>query len=673
MAIATLLRVLGFVIALFPTHTVSFNIVGDVLFDDSNNGDFCETAKVDVGGRDYYVSNITSINGSVTITATDTGLEANAALCFEKLEIIYGNLNVYEMNAEALTFPVLREVHGDVRIEGTTKLPDFQLESLLKVTGQILVTNNEGLETMMFTKVKGTVAAIHIINNPLLTGADFQNVDVVTGDIYISENRKINRVKFINLTSVNNLTIASGTQHNVVDVLYSIQFPSLTQAYQSINIKYNRYLNAIHFPKLTRCGTVEIKLNTNLIDVDFSVLEAIDGKVFFYRNGNIKTIRFPALQSISRGLEIGYPGDTVSAPENLQVFDFASLQTVQSVYMIALGIPSMSFPSLRNVSGGFAMVQTRLVSSLDVPKATLIGGVLSLSQNEGLVNASFPLLHTVGDLELDANSKMESVAFDNLAITYGVLVTHNDALVELKFPALLELNMAHSKRINISSNGNLWAIDFPVLNQVSRIDIVANSRLRRISLDAVPTLDTLIISDNLEIAFLSMAKLGHVNLFVYDGNVMDSRFDLLLPITSAGELRLVNSKMDSVAFPRLQSATTITVDTLSDVTSLNFSELISVTTLDLDLNWGVKSVSFKSLESAQSLTISNPNNLGGVDTTLSFPVLKQVGDDLKVYSYPKLVSLELPNVEFIGALILEDLPDLTGVLAFPLLEFVTAY
>lgn len=259
------------------------------------------------------------------------------------------------------------------------------------------------------------------VNGTLATLFDAPTLQLVSGDLTISDSTILATVNLAQLTTVGTLT------YNAL--------PSLEQTGLTTGI--------------TSAEEITIQ-NTGLTSLDG--INVFELKIFdVNNNGDIETID-SGLESVTDTLSINYNAEKVEV-----VLD--KLTTANSVEFEH--ISSLSASNLTTINGSLSL-QSNTLTSFEFPELTSIGKSLSINSNDDLEEFDFPQLKTIGGaLNIQENEKLKDFSgFPKLTTISGSVNLDGD-FNNGSFPKLDRV----AGGFNLTSTGDLSCDSFVSLNK----------------------------------------------------------------------------------------------------------------------------------------------------------------------------------------------------------------
>ena len=243
------------------------------------------------------------------------------------------NESLNELNLEKLEITT-RDCCGDFQIEENNLLSVINLNNFYKsrrndgyLSGDLKIIKNSNLKTISFGTELDLEARIVISGNQLLEEIVFTKlINVVSGEISITNNETLKSVSFNSLKSSNDVKDKDYWHEPYIlisnnKLLEEINAPSLEDFYK-ITINNNDSLSEVIFPELTTVHkNLGVQNNGSLSKIHMPKLETTGDKVYnqnsFYLNSNqtLNDINFESLLKV-------YTSLTVQNNQQLDLNDF---------------------------------------------------------------------------------------------------------------------------------------------------------------------------------------------------------------------------------------------------------------------------------------------------------------------------------------------------------------
>jgi hypothetical protein len=213
-----------------------------------------------------------------------------------------------------------------------------------------------------------------------------------------------------------------------------------------------------------------LTVDAGALSVSFPDVVFVVGSVDIENQVSMTSISFPRLHTMTGNVTIG------SMPA-LTTVNFNSLVSVVDIVIAAAVLPSLSFPALVTVSGGFIIQHCDAVTVFSIPLLASVGGNFSFDQT-AIVNFSAPSLVSVGTTITGNNLNLQSVSMP-------VLTTVGEDIVCHVAPLLTSVDMP----VVIYPNGGLIdftqdGLDDTSINQILARGVASNVTICQFVLDA---------------------------------------------------------------------------------------------------------------------------------------------------------------------------------------------
>ncbi|TID15540.1 hypothetical protein E2P81_ATG07702 [Venturia nashicola] len=259
------------------------------------------------------------------------------------------------------------------------------------------------------------------------------SVKSITGDLSIASNNAITSVGADSLTNIGGTFTVSNCQ-----ILSSLSMPQLSSV-GNIDFQGLPNLNTLGFTSnIAKTGSLNIQ-NTFLSTLDGINLQQVNS-IYIANNRLLQDISFQ-VSNISKSLILESNGDRLTA-------SFPNLMSAQNLTF--RNVPTLSIPSLHNVSGSLGFYENS-ITSLTAPNLTTVGGTLAINTNTQLTNVTMDSLKSItGGLQVQNNTLLTSIVFPALESVGGATDMYGN-LTHVSLPALKDNRGA----FNIQSTGDL--------------------------------------------------------------------------------------------------------------------------------------------------------------------------------------------------------------------------
>lgn len=364
-------------------------------------------------------------------------------------------------------------VTGNIRIWNCPLLTNLQgLHNLTSVGGNFTltgynfpITNLDGLSSLQSVGGQFYIDALQS-----LTSMDGLTSLTNVGANFIIDN--CNNISFTSI-SIPSLTSVGYFYLNYNNKLTSIDFSGLHTVGKNFNIVANALLASADFSSLETVGLAlitelevntgffEIRVNFNLLNVDFSSLTSIRGRMDIIQNLVLQSLGFQNLTSILRDIRIN---------SNTALNDISGLSQLSgSVTSLLINGSSLTdLDALSNLTSIGALDYGDLIISNN----TLLTDVTGLG-NIATVNRSVEIVNNALLPNLDGLNGLSTIAKQGLIIKDNPLLTNIDGLQNLVSVAL----SGTDGNIQIINNSSLTSLGFLSLNALRGSLIIQNNLL----------------------------------------------------------------------------------------------------------------------------------------------------------------------------------------------------
>ena len=216
--------------------------------------------------------------------------------------------------------------HNTFRISGNSNLKTISFGTELDLEASIIISGNQSLEEIVFTKLINVVSGkISITNNETLKSVSFNSLKS-SNDIKdkgswlppligISNNKLLEEINAPILEDFYNIT----TENN--ESLSEIIFPELTTVHKNLSVQGNVTLSKVHMPKLETTGdkvynsnSFNFNSNQTLNDINFDSLHKVYTSLTIKNNQQLDLNDFPCnlFVLVNDGLDCTYGDINVS-------------------------------------------------------------------------------------------------------------------------------------------------------------------------------------------------------------------------------------------------------------------------------------------------------------------------------------------------------------------------
>lgn len=367
-------------------------------------------------------------------------------------------------------------ITGDLVISATNLTTLIGLESLKTVGGNLFVQGNVQLKR--------------------LSGSALSNLEVVGGDVVVTDNAALTNVDLPSLVTARSLFINNNDALEVVG-----KYESLASVSELIQISDNDALTRIiGFDLLSRIG--------GAYDSTYQETGSCSGGgMIFHSNPLLEDIAaFPALREVGGDFCLSsYLGDFLDLP---------SLREVgMNAEFYQFSIEQFVLPQLRSVGMNFRIDQVEAISSLtevDLPKLRTVGFLSIQTGGALLEKVSAPELETAEAIEFyvyDDETNFEEFDFASLTQVSNIYLSIYAGGLPLDHLVFPELKSVTSQLyVNIDTTG-LETIEFPLLESAQDIDMdVTADDVQKISFESLSDVGASALF------YLSTTSLGELDL-----------------------------------------------------------------------------------------------------------------------------------------------------------------
>ncbi len=448
--------------------------------------------------------------------------------------------------------------------------------------------------------------------------------------------KNTNTILVLNTTNLTALELPETTNLASLEVtgnekLQSLTLPNLESVVQDVLIEDNAALTTVTFENLTRAKEFSINNNSALISVSLNKLLELEN-LRVYENSLLESINLSSLASLRDNLFIrnnnGLTNLDVRGLENI-----FSLNIRDNEKLFSVDLPNLfSITKLR-------ITENSLLESFNAPKLAKIDGdfsSFSIGDNEGLTSIIIEALESSNtDLNFRNNPKLTTVSIPNLIRSRSILVSGNEALLNINLDKLQTID----ERLFISGNERLQTISFAALTDVNTyFSISSNDALETVSFPVLTSTGntetgnrlTFSVTSNPLLNSLDFSSLITINAnFSISGNIALTSLSFPLLTTVTGSDGFTSFKIDgndsilNIAFPSLEVVNVERgIDIREDLLqTVDFGSLVNFSILNIDSTVLVTSVNLSAIQDFSNLDLASP---GGLSTTAIDGVLNRL-------------------------------------------------
>lgn len=474
----------------------------------------------------------------------------------------------------SVNLPRLRRIDGSLQLQGAAALTTLAIAGVNQIGGNVDVRNT-GLVALDLHNVPAVGQLLRLSNNNALVTANFSGLTTLVGDLELVEN----------------------------PVLTSADFDQLTRA-RGISINGNGQLASLGAAKLGRVGVVENSFDlrdSKVPAIDLHLVTALGSRLYLIGNSELVSADFSNVTQIASQL-------LVQANVKLETLDLSHLARVDTLGIhgnsLLASVGSADFATLVAINGSFDVRDSRL-QHLDVDQLPSLGGILYLLNNPLLVDASFASLTQVGnDLLISGNASLTAVDVNALTRVNSFSVSGNVNLASLGASNLGNLHTV-TGAFGLSST-RLTQLDLHQVTSIAaQIQLIGNALLTQVDLSGLVTItgngDGLYVTDhaNLEAVLLgNLQSAGQIYL-ANNAKLASLGGGLGAFTTTPKGVHLIGTKLPSVDLRGLVNVpTALTLRGNSALASADLSGLVAVgTDLSIDTNVALTNLAMLALDS----------------------------------------------------------------------------
>ncbi|GEQ70111.1 hypothetical protein JCM33374_g3787 [Metschnikowia sp. JCM 33374] len=293
-----------------------------------------------------------------SFTATVPAQVASVAACPTAI----GDINISGNGFGSIDLTGVKQIYGNLRINGTQLATVFNAPTLQLVSGQLSISDATTLATVNLAQLTtvGTLVynALPALTSTGLTTGITSAESIVFTNTGLTSLAGINVYKLTNFEVSNNADIAtidSGLE-SVTDTL-AINYNSdkvevyLDQLTSAQNIIFQKIASLSVGNLTTVNGSLSLESNT-LESFDFPVLTNLGNSLSIEQNDDLEEFGFPVLKNIGGALSI-------QSNDHLESFSFfPNLTTIGGSVTLDGDFNNGTFPKLNRVAGGFNLTST---------------------------------------------------------------------------------------------------------------------------------------------------------------------------------------------------------------------------------------------------------------------------------------------------------------------------
>ncbi|KAI9258393.1 hypothetical protein EDC94DRAFT_613639 [Helicostylum pulchrum] len=272
------------------------------------------------------------------------------------------------------------KTYGGNLVIDNSAASDLQMNGVELLEGNLIVTNNDGLQSIGLPKLQGINGQLKFANNKLLSSIDVKQLYAIRS-LEVSVHPALNDLKFAaGLSQAEKIVITDTT-------CTKIEGFKMTSA-KDIEISNNIYLKNLSFGNLSTVGNILVSANSPALKLDLSSISGLREAAF----RNVASVSLSSLQKVA--------GD---------------------ISFISNSFDSLDLPLTTDIIGTLTLTENLNLNNLSMPRLTHLGGALSIVGNMKLTSINaFPSLQQV-DGTLDLTGNFDEVQLPELVDVRGGL------------------------------------------------------------------------------------------------------------------------------------------------------------------------------------------------------------------------------------------------------------
>jgi hypothetical protein len=217
-------------------------------------------------------------------------------------------------------------------------------------------------------------------NGSDITSLDLPALETVTNDIWVSNQSALTRVSLPALTTSGSLRLRDNP------ALTDVELPALEDVVGTFSVG-------------SQSGSaLDVRNNNALVDLYLPSLTGTTGQLYVLDNDALETVDAPAyLASTAFNASVGH-GVAVLANDVLQRLSLPSLQTAGDVFVQNNGVlADLDLPALQSTDDKLSIRANTDLETISMPALTAVGEFLLIDNHPLLTSISADLLQTIGD------------------------------------------------------------------------------------------------------------------------------------------------------------------------------------------------------------------------------------------------------------------------------------
>lgn len=311
-------------------------------------------------------------------TATASAQVAQVAAC----PTAVGTINFGGDALTSINLTGVKQIFGDLNVNGTSQVTDFVAPDLQLVSGQLTLSDSTILDNVNLAQLS-TVNSLLFNALPALEKTGL-TTGITSADLIVIANTGLTSLDGINVFLVKVFNVNNNQEIALID-------SGLQSVTDTLSINYNSDKVEIVLDQLTSAKNVDLQ---NIASLSFANLTLINGSLSL-ESSTFDSFSFEVLQTIGNSLSI-------NKNDKLTEFDFTQLTSVGGALSIQDNgdLDSFSgFPKLMTIGG--SVVLEGDFNNGTFPKLTRVSGGFNLTSSGDLTCKDFVSLNDKGDIKGD--------------------------------------------------------------------------------------------------------------------------------------------------------------------------------------------------------------------------------------------------------------------------------
>ncbi|KAJ1902461.1 cell wall protein Ecm33 [Coemansia sp. IMI 209127] len=302
--------------------------------------------------------------------------------------------------------------------EGIADLTTISVAGVEEITGSLIIQNLYNLQTVAFPSLTST-GSLKVLNNTNVYKLDFPTLTSID-DLQIINDPSLQEFNYLNISSTGNFQII------------------------------NTHIGSLNPFVASKATNIEIASNNQLVQLDFSSVEEMDGYINIANNGRNANVSFAELTSVG--------GNASFADVN--TLDISKLDTIDDDFSLYTNtFTNLTVASLSEAKKSITLSDNDF-EAISFPVLTTIGSSLNIANNSNLnsiAGTTFPELKSIpGSMYLEGS--FDNITFPSLKTVGGLVnlsgtgeLTCNEASKELSAANKIECSL---ETVDDSSDGD---------------------------------------------------------------------------------------------------------------------------------------------------------------------------------------------------------------------------